>query len=152
MQTVTALFETRADAERARDELSAAQVSDQIEIHDQASAEIHGTQDHFDIVDWLGSLFSGHRDKHLYGEGIRRGHYLVTARIADVGEPRAIQILESAGALNLHDAHQDWRSDGWSGAPESGGVFGAETESDAEPAAPVYQLMGVRVRVYPVDG
>ena len=152
MRTVTALFETKADAERARDALRAVQLGDKIEIHEGAGADTLGTNDPVDIVEWLGGLFSGHRDKHLYGEGIRRGHCLVTARVEDAGESRATQILESAGALNLHDAHRDWRADGWNEPPESGGVYGAETELDAEPAAPVYQLMGVRVRVYPVDG
>jgi len=160
-RTVTALYKTRADAEQAREALRAAHVGDPIEIHDRSAAGSAGVEGHRDFVEWLGGLFSGHDDKHLYGEGLRRGHYLLTTTVDDFSETRAAEILDNTGPINLDDAHRDWQADGWTPptsaavgnrAPETGGVFGAEEEPDAEPAAPVYQLIGVRVRVYPVDG
>ena len=161
MRTVTALYETRADAEHARDALRAAHLGDPIDIHDQATAEAVGVEGHRDFVEWLGGLFSGHHDKHFFGEGVRRGHVLLTAKVDDYSESRAAEILDNAAPLNLDDAHRDWQAEGWAppsstaaadATPGKGGVFGAEEEPDAEPAAPVYQLFGVRVRVYPVDG
>ena len=57
------------------------------------------------------SFFTG--DDDIYEEGLRRGGYLVTARVADQDAERAIDILDDDGAVDLGAREASWRSEGW---------------------------------------
>ena len=117
-RTVTALYETQAQAEAARDALRAAHLGDDVEIRDQtgdAAAEEH----HHGLTGWLKGLFGGHPDRHVYGEGLRRGHYLLAAKVDELNEIRAATILDNAGPVDLHQAETSWRNEGWTPQAEA---------------------------------
>jgi hypothetical protein len=109
-RTVTALYETREEAERARDALGAAHLGAEVDICDQADEECR--RHHRGPLGWLSDLFGGHDDHHLYAEGLRRGHLLLIAKVEELNETRAAVIMEAA-AINLSAAETTWRSEGW---------------------------------------
>jgi len=111
-RTVTALYETRQEAEKARDALIAAHIAkpDEVEIRDEACDE--AKRHHRGLGGWLSDLFGGHHDHHFYAEGLRRGHVLLTAKVDDLNETRAAVIMETA-AIDLAAVEQDWRREGW---------------------------------------
>jgi len=154
-RTVTALYETQAQAERVRDSLVAAHLGDHVEIRDQAGND----RGHRDIVEWLGDLFGGHQDHHVYGEGLRRGHILLTATVEDFNEIRAAELMDADAPVDLTRAEQTWRGEGW--APEAS-VYPPATDAPATDAVagavptptPPYDAAsgGVRVRIYTLHG
>ena len=110
-RTVTALYDTLAKAETARAALRAAHLGDDVDIRDQSGAgplDAHGSDN------WLKGVFGGHVDGHVYAEGLRRGHYLLAARVDDLNEIRAAAILDAAAPVDLTRAQIAWRADGWS--------------------------------------
>ena len=127
-RTVTALYETQAQAEAARDALVAAHLGDDVEIrdqtHDDTVSDDRGDhadagEGHHGFGDWLKNLFGGHPDHHVYGEGLRRGHFLLAAKVDELNEIRAATILDNAGPVDLHKAETNWRNDGWSPQAEA---------------------------------
>ena len=117
-RTVTALYETRAEAERVRDALQAAHLGGDVEIRDQpADTDATESHEHRTFGEWLTGLFGGHHDRHLYAEGLRRGHVLLAAKVDDLNETRAAEIMDNAAPVNLGAAEQDWRQEGWNPAP-----------------------------------
>lgn len=113
-RTVTALYETQSQAERVGAALVAAKLTDEVDIHDQ-TAEAAGKfkPQHRTFGEWLSDLFGGHHDSHLYAEGLRRGHVLLTAKVDDLNETRAAEIMDAEAPLDLGDAEVNWRREGW---------------------------------------
>jgi hypothetical protein len=109
-RTVTALFDTRADADRAVDALHAHGFSDEIEIHDQDAPK--GEGEHEAKGRFFG-LFGHHRHAQTYDEGVRRGHVLVTAKVEDTRETLAAELLGAAQPVDLAEREATWRSEGW---------------------------------------
>jgi hypothetical protein len=109
---VTALYETQEAAKRARDGLLAAHLGKEadVEICDEAHEE--GKRHHSGLLGWLGDMFGGHHDHHLYAEGLRRGHFLLIAKVDDLNETRAAVIMDAA-AVNLAAVETKWREEGW---------------------------------------
>jgi hypothetical protein len=142
-RTITAFYPTRADAQKVCDALNGANLDAQIEIIDQSAADAHPQRQ--DFVEWLGGLFAGHEDKHAYEEGLRRGHFLLTAKVDDLKETRAAEILEAANPLNLQAAQRTWRAEGWKG-PDAAPVAPSPARSAIQ-AQPV-RIVGVSVRSY----
>ncbi|KAB7648630.1 hypothetical protein [Polymorphobacter fuscus] len=189
MRTITAMFDSRADAETARGRLAAAGISaDNVSIHDKSSlahpaddrgsayAGDHGTASSEadgrdgthrnaigDYIDnrtgdrlmedagsertALGDYVEGENNSHahhenashdhdgpglwskikafftgdddVYEEAMRRGGYLVTARVDDHDAERAIDILDADGTVDLEARETSWRSEGWMGGPNT---------------------------------
>lgn len=183
MRTLTAMFDSRADAERARDRLSDVGISnDNVTILDQGSLGTAGTSATYqDRSLWedIKALFTG--DEHHYEEGLRRGAYLLTARVEDTDVDRAIDILDDDGAVDLDERTASWRNDGWTddrrdtdaaahggtaSALAAGGLAGRESRDDLgepdETRIPIVEEHlrvgkrevargGVRVRSYIVE-
>lgn len=146
-RTITAFYETRAQAEKARDALKAAHLGRDVDILDQSAADAHPT--HPGFVEWLGGLFDGHSDKHVFGEGLRRGHFLVTAKVDDVYETRAAEVMEAANPLDLDDAQQAWTIEGWT---QPRFVEADHAEPRGEEIAVSVTLIGPCIRSYRADG
>jgi hypothetical protein len=115
-RTVTALYDTMAKAETARAALRAAHLGDDVDIRDQGRA---GPLDSHGFDNWLKGLFGGHADGHAYAEGLRRGHFLLAARVDDLNEIRAAAILDAAKPVDLTRAQIAWRAEGWSPQAEA---------------------------------
>ena len=148
-RTVTALYETRQEAEKARDALLAAHLSgpDQVEIRDQADDD--AKRHHRGLLGWLSDLFGGHHDHHLYAEGLRRGHVLLVAKVDDLNETRAGIIMEAA-AIDLTAVEKSWRDEGWT--PETAGThhhpIPLETGQSGPGRGPYASTPGSGVRAY----
>jgi hypothetical protein len=54
-------------------------------------------------------------EAHAYAEGIRRGGTMVSVRVDDALAPRALDILDDEGTVNMDQRTAQWRNDGWSG-------------------------------------
>ena len=125
-RTITAMFDTRADAEAAKNRLEAAslQVS-HVDVTDSDSAGYTGTNVGTGTTSpesqgfWssLKSAFSPGEDRHVYEEGIRRGHALLTATVHDDDADKAVDILDNANSVDIDGRANDWKKSGWAGAP-----------------------------------
>lgn len=128
MRTVTALYDSRADAEAAQRQLEGLGVLD-ANIHDQSSAGFSGDSQspHQSQGFWasLKEMFLPDEDRHTYEEGVRRGGYLLTARVDDGQADRVHDLLESTNAVNVDERASQWRQEGWSGPATGTGMTGS---------------------------
>ena len=172
--TITALFDTRADAEAAKDRLKAAHVdASHINIHDKTSAGYkdsgYSTHEDRGVWDSIKNAFAPDEDRHTYEEGMRRGGVLLTADVDDDHVDAVVRVLEEANSIDVDDRSNQWRSSGWdypaAGSGAALGAFGGTdkkatgTTTGTEEVIPVVeeQLVvgkrdvsrgGVRVRSY----
>ena len=147
-RTVTALYETRAQAEQVRAALVSAHLGDDVDIRDESdTAKGDGSERH-DFGSWLSGLLGGHEDRHVYIEGVRRGHFMLTAKVDELNETRAAEILDAAAPINLESAQNQWRAEGWTpaqatGVPASGATAGRDYATEATPS-PMAKWIGAR--------
>lgn len=114
-RTVTALYDTREEAEAARQRLSAAVDVESVRIIDNDSAD--GGQGRGSSS--LRNLNLTNDDRHAFGEGLRRGGVMLCAEVdSDEDTDKIIAILEETPSVDLDDRQQSWRSEGW--APYDG--------------------------------
>ncbi len=172
-RTITAMFETRADAEAGKERLRACGVdASHVHIHDQSSHQTSGAYStHQDQGTWaaIKNAFLPDDDRHTYEEGFRRGHAVLTADVPDEQADNAVRALDEANSIDLDERAGSWRQSGWDyqGGQNGGGerLFGARDtdaglrEGATEEVIPVVeeQLVvgkrevergGVRVRSY----
>jgi len=129
-RTITALFDTRADAEAGKERLKAARLdADHVHIHSQEST---GGSDrpystHQDVGMWesIKNAFLPDEDRHTYEEGVRRGGFLLTADVDDDQVDEAVRALEDANTVDIDERANQWRSQGWAyGAGNAGDTSG----------------------------
>ena len=122
-RTITALFDTRADAEAGGERLRQAGVdASHVNVHDQSShttAGAHSTHQDRGLWASIKNAFLPDEDRHTYEEGIRRGGFLLTADVDDDNTAAAVRALEEANSIDLDERSQQWRSDGWDYAGSS---------------------------------
>jgi hypothetical protein len=129
-KSVTALFDDRTSAEKARADLIRAGVPEadvsiagatQADLDAAGSApEAHGVWEM--LKDW----FMPDEDRHAYAEALRRGGFTVAVQTDAAAYPAVIDILDRDGAVDLEAREADWRSEGWT--PWSGSDQGAAAE------------------------
>ena len=163
-RTLTALYETQADADAAKQRLAAMGVpSGDIEIHDETSAGDAGGEG--GMFGGLGKLFGHHDDTHAYAEGLRRGQVLLTAKVEEGRATSAAEALDATtGAVDFDRSQDEWRQSGWTAptmtAP-AGATAAAGLATDRDAAIPIVEERlvvgkrdvdrgGVRVRSYVV--
>lgn len=138
-RTLTAMFDSRADAEAAQTRLKDASIDiSNVSIHDQSSAG-HSSTDYstHENRGFWGSVkgaFLPDEDRHTYEEGVRRGGVVLTAQVAEHEADKAVAILEEADTIDIDERSEQWRSSGWDyaggataagmGAGASSGLFG----------------------------
>jgi hypothetical protein len=124
-RTVTALYDTKAEAEAARDRLSAAvDVEGRARIIDKTSGG--GSDDGHG----LHGLALSHEDRHAYHEGIRRGGYMLCAEVdGDEDVDKIVAILEQTSSVDLDERQESWRKEGWQGAAGTAGMASSGTQS-----------------------
>src|SRR3712207_188144 len=97
-RTITALFDSRSDAEAARARLTTARIdADNIRIIDQNSrgpTPAAGDGDSKGFFESLKELFIPDDDRQAYGEGISRGGFLLCAEVDEDEADEAIRILD----------------------------------------------------------
>ena len=119
-QTVTAFFESRAEADHAKADLIAAgfpEADIQVVAGEaaQAKAEPHKDVGLFQaLLDIF--VFMPTDDRATYEEGLRRGGIALAVHTAPEGYERAIDILDRDGAVNLDERETAWGAEGWAPA------------------------------------
>ncbi|MHA4868409.1 hypothetical protein ACXZ1M_12000 [Duganella sp. PWIR1] len=150
--TLAAVFETRAEAHLAKDELvHNGYDADSIQIHDSGS--VAGTARINDDASILGNvkqLFSeligkDHADRHVYAEALNRGHTVLALDTAtlDAAE-RAADIIEDFNPIDIDEHETMWRSSGWGADALQGGARMQQTSIGAQQSAP--EQHGIRQR------
>jgi len=125
-RTVTAMFDTASEAERAIARLRSAGVSDSYIRHTQGSSSGYsgsaGSTDttyrdqHKGFWDSLGDFFFPEEDRYTYAEGLARGSHMVTVTGFDAAMyDTVVDILDDEGSIDLDSRESEWRSSGWSG-------------------------------------
>jgi uncharacterized protein (TIGR02271 family) len=122
--TLTALFDTKAEATLATERLRELGISESsIRVTEGARTDTTtgaagGDKGFFEA---LGDFFFPDEDRHTYAEGLSRGGYLltVTGLSADLQE-RALDVLDNTGAVDIDEREAAWRSEGWSGGQTVG--------------------------------
>src|SRR3954452_12397074 len=119
-RTLTAMYDDRGAAEPARARLAALGVpSGDVAIHGTdagatATAAPAAEEDKGFLAS-LADLFAPEEDRHTYAEGLRRGGHLLSARVPGGLEDRAIDLLETSGAVDVDERAESWRQGGWTG-------------------------------------
>ena len=116
-RTITALFDTREDADAGAERLRQAGIdAGAVAVHDQSTHKTTGeysTGEDQGLWASIKNVFVPHEDRHAYEEGIRRGGFLLTADIDEDRAPDAVAALENANSVDLDARSQQWRSEGW---------------------------------------
>jgi uncharacterized protein (TIGR02271 family) len=145
-RTITAYYDSRADAERAADRLAEAGVQrTDIDIHSTDASSGTATASKGEekgFWETLGDFFMPDEDRYAYSEGIRRGGAVLTVRAEEVEFDRLSDILEETGAVDMDTREAEWRSQGWSGYEAASMNTAAGKASDASAAATADTLTG----------
>lgn len=145
-RTITALFDTRADAEAGRQRLIDADLdADHVRIHDKSSIGTAGYSSPTEPGMWasIQNAFLPDEDRHLYEEGVRRGGFLLTADVAGHQVDDAILALDSihGASVDIDERANQWKSEGWvppaagAAAAAGAGVAGAAMANTASGTA-----------------
>jgi uncharacterized protein (TIGR02271 family) len=116
------LYDTRAEAEAARQRLSSAVDVERVKIIDKGAGGSSSSGRGL-----LDDVHLSHDDRHAYHEGIRRGGFLLCAEVDSDEDPgEIIRILEESASVDLDQRQESWRSEGWASHSETnrGGVLG----------------------------
>src|SRR5450830_29816 len=151
--TLTAVFETRAEANLASDELVLNGYDlNAIQIHDSAS--VAGTARINDDASILGNvkqMFSDmvgreHADRHVYAEALNRGHTVLALDTSTLEEAeRAADIIDDFNPIDIDEHETMWRASGWGAADVLRSATGPlQTNVGALQAAP--EQHGIRQR------
>ncbi len=153
-QTVTAFFETQAEADHARADLIAAGFAEaDIQVlageAAQAKAEPHRDVNVFQaLLDIF--VFMPTDDRATYEEGLRRGGIAVAVHTGPEGYERAIDILDRDGAVNLDERETAWKAEGWApgaGAGPAPATSGFEGQQRHDPLVSGAANQDVRERI-----
>lgn len=171
-RTITALFDSRADAEAARQRLIDAAIDvSGIDIVDQTTAgnigaTSYSTHENRGFWATLKDAFLPDEDRHVYEEGVRRGGHLLTASVGDHDADTAVAILDEANTVDIDARANEWRSAGWdyqAPAAATAATTGYDaTRTDHDQSIPIVEETlrvgkrevgrgGVRVRSYVVE-
>jgi uncharacterized protein (TIGR02271 family) len=121
-RTVTALFDSRPEAEAAKARLASSSIdADNVRIIDKSSS---GSSEGHGFWASLKDMFIPEEDRFAYGEGISRGGFLLCAQVDEDQADQAVSILDESDSVDFDQRQQDWRSEGWQGYQADAGTFG----------------------------
>ena len=154
-RTVTAMFSSRAEAERAVQQLVSELGVDRSMVRTSPEAGAADTgynqaqpYQETGFFASLKNLFVPDEDRYAYAEGMRRGSVLVSAQVDEGHVDRAADILEQAGAVDLDQQEATWKQSGWKGydaTAAASGVGAAGLATTARTAAPTGQDESIEV-------
>jgi len=134
-RTITAIYDSEADARMAREQLMSNGLSDndvRIVSQNLSSSPVGSDAGYEDKGMWeaIKDFFVGEDDRPAYSEGLRRGGFLLTAKVDDDLSDQAISVLEQTNAVDLDERTEQWRNEGWSA--DSYGAAGASSFRDRD--------------------
>ncbi len=123
-RTIAGMFDSRSAADEVRQALVYKGISnDRIEMHDEqstrgdAATDLDEDRHESGIVRFFRRMFGLEEDgdeSRYYAEGIRRGHVVLTVRVADDDELQAAEeIMQRCGAVDIDERAEQWRQSGW---------------------------------------
>jgi hypothetical protein len=117
---VSAMFDSRDHAEKARQDLIAAGITDDAIVIAGADPARPlgdaGDADHREgFWETLKELFMPDEDRYSFAEGMRRGGVTISVKTDTATHDRVVDVLDRDGAVDLDEREQSWRSEGWSG-------------------------------------
>jgi len=126
-RTVTALYDSRSEAESACERLTTKFETCSTKIIDQNSGADAGSSGGTSETS-LSDLYVSDEDRDAYGEGVRRGGFMLCAEVdSDEDADSIVEVLEQTSAVDMDQRQQDWRSEGWQPSSSSGGQMGTGT-------------------------
>jgi hypothetical protein len=132
-RTITALFDSRAEAERA-----ALALASEVGL-DRASVRVEGaagagaaasSQDDKGLLASLRDLFIPTRTATRTPRGCAAAGAMVSARVDDARIDHAMDVLERHGAVDLDAREAAWRREGWTGGAGAAGIVGASSDGE----------------------
>jgi uncharacterized protein (TIGR02271 family) len=119
MRKITAVYDSKADAQTAREQLLERGVrQEHIEIIDQGAPGYSGastTAQHKGLWASIKEMFVPDEDRRAFEESIRRGGYLLVASVEAEQADTALEALEGSNAVDLERRQEQWRAEGWTG-------------------------------------
>lgn len=119
LHTITAMFDDRAHADAAVEQLTRQLNIDPsfVQVHAAGTTAASGTVSQ-DTGFWasLKSIFVADEDRSIYTEGVRRGSVVLSAQVEDAMLDHAMDVLEQHGAVDLDTREAAWRQEGWTGS------------------------------------
>jgi|GEM_PF-6164018 len=122
-KTVIGAFENNSEALQAQQELLSAGFSEQLmSLHysSEPEPEENLPNDNPGFMEAIRSLFTwdldNYRDESYgdhYVEAVRRGYAVLTINVADDEVERVSELMHSAGALDIDEKIEEWRSQGY---------------------------------------
>jgi|RhiMethySRZTD1v2_1073278.scaffolds.fasta_scaffold421201_2 uncharacterized protein (TIGR02271 family) len=157
-QTITALFDTRAEATQAIEELVKAGIPrTAIKLmpeDDIPSASNTATRESYDATRdekgfWatLSDFFMPDEDRYTYAEAMHRGSIMVSVTVDETRATRAEDILEKYGTINIDEREASWRKEGWKGYTSTAGRDAAIPIVEEQLKVGKRQVSGGRVKV-----
>ena len=116
-RTITAMFDSRSEAEAAREQLRT-ELGAEARIIDKSSTEsTSGSSSGSSGGFWadLKEMFVADNDRSTYEEGVSRGHFLLLANVSEDQADRACSLLDQGGSVDFDQRQEQWRGEGWPG-------------------------------------
>jgi uncharacterized protein (TIGR02271 family) len=145
-RTLTAFFDSNADAQSAVQRLAAAGIPrSAIDIRSGTSASAGATTStgrESDQGFWetLKDIFMSEDDRATYAEGLRRGGHIVVVRTDAQHYEQALDILDDEGTIDLDQRAESWRKEGWQGSQHTSSLGGAGATTSALGATSLGQI------------
>lgn len=143
--TVIGVFDTHAEANRARDRMveegippSAVRVS-AAEGGGSTTTTTTGAAEHGGFWDWLRSLFGSDDDDYVTRttEAARRGSCVLAVDTPDDSQVQVVErVMQENGVIDIEERAAQWRQEGWTGGRDSL-ASGSTDLGTAMPAATV---------------
>jgi uncharacterized protein (TIGR02271 family) len=114
MKTLSAIFDAEQDAKRAQDRLYHLGIGEaDVRVVGRSAGASAQPEEHHGMWESIKEFFMFDQDKHVYSEGVRRGGYLLTARVDDGEIDAATQALQESGPVDLDTRTTEWQAEGW---------------------------------------
>ncbi len=152
-RAVTAFFDDQAAAQQAVDDLVAAKVDRHRITLVEGGASAAGEPVAGEPVPshdkgvWqtVKDLFMADEDRHAYGEGLRRGGFLLSVTLSRNDGALVVEILDREGAIDMDARQADWELEGWNPARASADLRAlseGEVRTAVEPVGAVGPAFG----------
>ncbi|MBA3241309.1 MAG: YsnF/AvaK domain-containing protein [Acidobacteria bacterium] len=112
-RTITAMFDSRSEADAALDQLRATTGAD-ARIIDETGESSESSDEGAGFWAGLKDAFMPDEDRSSYEEGVRRGGFLLCATVDESKADEACSLLQSSGSVDFDSREKQWRSEGWS--------------------------------------
>jgi uncharacterized protein (TIGR02271 family) len=128
-QTIVAHFQSRAEAEDAREALMEEGVEDGAirlypeavpEGYSRSASSYDAATDQGGFWSALANLFLPDEDRYAYAEGMSRGGTTLSVTTSAANADSVSDILERYGALDMDEQEAKWRGEGWTGYASGG--------------------------------